>query len=71
MNNKKLMYKYGIFRLKLDYKSPDFCQVTMYDDSSLQFPLLWSLPMTQEQADKAIKTFKKSGYFSFSEIEHL
>lgn len=68
---KELSYSYGKYILKLDYRGDNFAQVSMNDKAAFQFPLIWSLPMNHEQANKAIEKFKKSGFFNFDEIEHL
>lgn len=67
-----LEYRYGHYILKLRYADDqDFCQVTIEDCSSFQFPLVWSLPMNKAQANKAIERFQESGFFNFNQVEHL
>ena len=63
---------YGHYRLKIRYfANSNRAQVSMHDISSFQFPLIWSLPMDDNQANAALDLFKSIGFFNFNNIEHL
>jgi hypothetical protein len=38
-------------------------QVTVYDHSSLRFPLMWSRPMSKKAAHGALELFRQIGYY--------
>ena len=55
---------FGSYHLTIRYfENSNKAQVTMEDISALRFPLLWSVPMNDEQANAALDLFKAIGYF--------
>ena len=56
--------RYGSYVMRIRYFANDpHAQVTIEDISLLRFPLLWSRPMTDQQANGAMKLFDAIGYF--------
>lgn len=56
--------RHGSHRLTIRYfENSNKAQVTMEDIAALRFPLLWSVPMNDEQANAALDLFKAVGYF--------
>ena len=60
--NKTIIEAYGPYRLELDYRGADFCQVSLKDVGQ-KWPLIWSTGMNYSQANGAIQLFKAIGYF--------
>jgi len=61
---KTISEAHGAYRLTIRYfENSNKAQVTMEDISALHFPLLWSHPMTDEQANAALEIFKAVGFF--------
>lgn len=56
--------RYGHYIMKLRYMANcNHVQVSIEDISLLRFPLMWSKPMTDEQANAAMTLFEAIGYF--------
>lgn len=55
---------FGSYRLTIRYfANSNKAQVTMENTAALRFPLLWSHPMTDEQANAALTLFQAVGFF--------
>jgi hypothetical protein len=55
---------FGSYRLTVRYfEDNNKAQVTMEDTAALRFPLLWSMCLTDDQANAALTIFKSIGYF--------
>lgn len=59
---------FGKYRLTIRYMANcNKAQVSMEDISLWRYPLLWSVPMNDEQANSALELFKAIGFFKIAE----
>lgn len=55
---------YGSYKMSIRYiANSNMAQVTVEDTSKFRLPLIWSRPMTDEQANAALEIFKSIGFF--------
>lgn len=67
---KIIVERFGHYKLTIRYfANSNKAQATMEDLSALRFPLLWSHPLTDEQANSALDIFMAIGYFDIPIIE--
>lgn len=55
---------YGSYKMSIRYMAnSNMAQVTVEDTSKFRLQLIWSRPMTDEQANAALEIFKSIGFF--------
>ncbi len=68
MANTEIEYAYGPYRMRQIFH-PNFVQVSISDVSDLKWPLIWSMPMSKEQAVGARRLFEQVGYFDCRPVD--